>query len=778
MIIQRCPNKLNQTKNKEPDMKHKILKSILVCLSFALVFSGLSCDDRKASSAVSEEGLTLTFIKSQPVANGATVGEAVVAYAGVYLIVELKDEDGQPVKNGIVSFSASVLDGSTPKSYGGFDVNVVPTDSEGRGYVTYSANSGSGAVDDPTTPKYENVEVTASYGENLEASTRFDVYGSKDDIWPYSFSMTDPSPAEITLATNSSSNITCRLLNKNGTPVRNVIVQIDAGDKGYIKIDDSVVDSDTTDNNGEISFSFHDNGEEENIGIASVRAIFNHPSISATVSDTSTISIVSEVGLVQECTYVEIPSSVPDHIVVRDGGGIESTSIKAKLYDDNDNLIAEPRLVRFVLNPVIEGTYLEEPGVTDTSVYTVNGVATVSVNSGTAPGTVRIEVGVDCDQDGEYEINANAVPVIIASGAPYHIEPEYDPNSTEPIGGGFYKTQCAAIVYDRWYNPVEDSTYVYWTIDPIAPDTLIDAFVEGISFTANENLDGDVNSGVAYSTIVYSTDAIGDFGRVRATTFGTDGPDEGTEADSVTALINEDVGDAAMFFLPGQLSLTADATYYDFSLPTPTTQAVITITAILIDFYGNPVVDAPISFVGTGVLEWRELGFEDYDDYGINGINNDGDAGDGDDCFTWRDYGLDNEPGTADMGTFNNMHDGFDTNGDGIIDSSEVSEPFDDFGLDGTANTHDEGENNGEWDGYSMLNCEPIVLTDKDGYARIQAVFARELCIWQATDEETGLCTFEDFTASISSTLLIPQITTSDPLDIQLVRTQTNIGCP
>ena len=129
----------------------------------------------------------------------------------------------------------------------------------------------------------------------------------------------------------------------------------------------------------------------------------------------------------------------------------------------------------------MEGTYLEEPGVTDTSVYTVNGIATVSVNSGTAPGTVRVEVSVDCDEDGDYEINANAVPVIIASGAPYYIEPEYDPNSTTPIGGGFYKTQCAAIVYDKWYNPVEDSTYVYWSIDPIAPDTLIDAFVEGIS---------------------------------------------------------------------------------------------------------------------------------------------------------------------------------------------------------------------------------------------------------------------------------------------------------
>ena len=757
-------------------MKYKILKSVLAVFVVVLIFSGLSCDDRKASDAVEEEGLTLTFIKSQPVANGASVGEAIVGYAGVLLIVELRDADGQPVKNGLVSFSAK----ANGSSYGEFDVNSTSTNSDGIVVVTYSASSGSGAVDNPTTPLYENVEVTAYYSENLETSTRFDVYGSKDDVWPYSFSMTDPSPEEIILATDTPSNITCRLLNKSGTPVRNVIVQIDAGDKGYIKIDDNVVDSDTTDNNGEISFSFHDNGEEENIGIASVRAIFNHPSINATVSDTSTISIVSEVGLVQECTYVEIPSSVPDHIVVRDGGGIESTSIKAKLYDDNDNLIAEPRLVRFVLNPVIEGTYLEESGVTDTSVYTVNGIATVSVNSGTAPGPVRIEVGVDCDQDGEYEINANAVPVIIASGAPYHIEPEYDPNSTEPIGGGFYKTQCAAIVYDRWYNPVEDSTYVYWSIDPIPPDTLIDAFVEGISFTANENLDGDVNSGVAYSTIVYSTDAIGDFGRVRATTFGSDGPDEGTEADSVSALINEGVGDAAMFFLPGQLMLTANATYHDFSLPLPGTELVeITITAILIDFYGNPVVDAPISFVGTGVSEWREVYYEDYENVGMDSIAGTNDFGElNNNCFTWRDYGVDRQAGTNDIGEGNNKHDSFDTDGDGLPDVTESCEPFVDFGVDGEDGTHDEGERNGKWDGYSMINCEPIVLTDEDGYARIKAVFLRELCIWQATDEETGICTFEDFTATISSTLLIPQITTSDPLDIQLVRTQTTIGCP
>jgi len=264
-------------------------------------------------------------LTAQPVADGAAVGEAVVGYAGELLIVELRDADGEPVKNKVISFSSDYSDGD-------FDNDDPITNSDGIVVVTYSADGGDGAVDDPTTPLYENVEVTAYYSESLETSVRFDLYGSKDDIWPYSISMSDPDPEEITLASDTPSSMTCRLLNKNGTPVRNVIVQFDAGENGYIKIDDEVVDSDTTDSNGEIALTFLDNGEDENIGIASIRAVFNHPTIGDSVSDTSTVSIISEVGLVQECTYVEIPSSVPDHIVVKDGGGIESTSIRAKLF--------------------------------------------------------------------------------------------------------------------------------------------------------------------------------------------------------------------------------------------------------------------------------------------------------------------------------------------------------------------------------------------------------------------------------------------------------------
>ena len=77
-----------------------------------------------------------------------------------------------------------------------------------------------------------------------------------------------------------------------------------------------------------------------------------------------------------------------------------------------------------------------------------------------------------------------------------------------------------------------------------------------------------------------------------------------------------------------------------------------------------------------------------------------------------------------------------------------------------------------------MINCEPVVRTDDDGYARIIVEFDEALCTLANIDDSTdpATCTYDDFTASLSATLLIPEITTSDPLDILLVRSPA--PCP
>lgn len=718
----------------------------IICTFEHPAFSATVSDSAQVTIGT-DNGLSLQILPVTYDDAGSTVvvGEDIsgsISYTR--LIATVTDTSGNFISGIPITFSAT--SSNDPVGTITYANEVSNTDGQ---VVAEFDDGGNVYKDNPGTPNYEGVTVVATFGDKTTAPENFNVY-AVDDVWPYNLFVNTDTDVISLDGGETIANIHTRLLNKLGNPVGNAQINYTAS-LGFIAA------TGFTDSVGVDSVLFTDLGNPEDVGVSDIMSTFSHPGFSGILIQDSLQVYIEDLSF-QSCAFMEIPSSIPGNIVVRDGGGLESTFIRAEVYDDNGTLINTPTPVVFTLEPLLGDAYLETPGETSVTVYTVNGVASVSINSGTDPGPVRIVVTCDCDQDGVVDLTSIDVPVIIASGAPYHIEAEYDPNATEAIGGGFYQTECAAIVSDIHYNPVEDSTYVYWSIDPMLPDTLIDAFVEGVSFTNNEGiLSGTATSGVARSNIVYSTDAIGDIGRVRALTYGSGG-------DSVVTFINEDEGDATMFFLPGQVSLMASATYHDFTLNG--NPALVQITAIVIDYYGNAVVDAPIAFNGTGINNFYEVQYENVDwaDEGVNG------AGAGDGCFTWRDYGLDDDPSTLDWGTYNDNHDSFDTTGNGEWDSQEISEFFNDYGLDGVPNTSDEGEGNGEWDGYSMIGCEPIVKTDEDGFARIIVEFDQALCTLANEDDETGICTWDDFTASISATLLIPEITTSEPLDILLVR--------
>ena len=748
-------------------MHYSRIISVISILSIS-IFT-LSCDDRLPSqvdTAVETGSLSLAnvFVHGET-SNPTIVGEVLSdasAKTSVVVIARLLDADGAGVNGKSLQFSSDTegsFDTSDPstKYVPNFKEFGFP-DMGGNGYAYARFTPGNGAEKIETTASSGAI-ITVKYTEDIIDNVEFSIFSQKEQVWPYTMNIT--ADAQIDLGASSPYDVL--LQNAYGHDLVGVLLNIESAN-GSIECGDTCY----TDATGMVNTTFESYSFSENVGPGLVNTSFYHPAVGDTVTVSKQIVIGTE-SAVGSCAYIEIPSSNPSEIVVKDGGGIESTDIKAEIYDSNGNLLTTPVIVNFRLEPILEGTYLNSPDQTSVNVESVNGIATVSLNSGTEPGPVRIIATANtletsiCDSLND-ALESITVPVVIASGAPYHIEAEYDPNSTEAIGGGFYQTECAAIVYDRWYNPVEDSTYVYWSINPLPPDTLIDAFVEGVSYTNNEGvLSGQATSGVARSNIVYSTDAIGDIGQVRALTFGANG-------DSVASFINEDQGDATLFFLPGQVSLLSEATYWDFSLNG--NPALLQISALVIDFYGNPVVDAPVAFQGTGVNAWYELGYEAYEDVGVLG------AGAGDGCFSWRDYGADDDPTTVDMGQGNQNHDAFDIDGDGLIDTSEVSEPFDDFGQDGVEGTFDLGEGNGEWDGYSMINCEPVVKTDQDGYARITVEFDQALCTLANIDDTQtpNICTYDDFTASLSATLLIPEITTSDPLDILLVRSPAE--CP
>jgi hypothetical protein len=687
------------------------------------------------------------------------------------------------------------------------------------------------------------------------------------NVWPYNLLIeTDTDVIQLD-AGESQATIVTRLINGRNEPVKNVQLSYSAS-LGYMDA------FGMTDSAGVDTVHFYDLGSPDEVGISNIISSFIHPTLGSVTSETLNITI--EDTTFQECEYITIPPSPIGEIMVTGGGGIESTDINVEVYDDNGVLVDTPSLVRFVLGPnVPTGAHLENGTLVDSS-YTNNGVASISLISGTAPGPVRVTAYVDC---AGIEVSAVANGyIIIVTGPPSYIEAEWDPSSTEAISGGFYRVECAAMVYDMHNNPVEDSTYIYWSIEPPLPCTDTDVDVIGTSLTFNENLSGDQYHGMAYSQIYFSTNGIGDDVRISAYTWG------GVDGDSIGTYINDAEGGVVKlpYISGGAASVTTllSTTAHDFTFPLPTDSVIITASTVVYDYYGNPVINVPVVFSGNGPADWLEVGFEVYQDVGIEEYGVD------DGCFTWRDFGADNEAETNDCGEGNYNHDAFtedgdlrtwpnypneysepfedcgldglcpgeegylpdstdsyendeifqcsapdglgteiwfDENGnckwdegedftadndcgldgvcgngdwgdgDGICQDGEqyydsdgngrydFGEPFEDCGFDGICGPTvpypgiDEGENDGEWYGYHMEGCgwpDIRVRTDRNGIARISAVFYKTLCIYNGVVDFGGVdfCTYNDFTGTINATLAIPITTAADPVEIQFTR--------
>ena len=646
-------------------MRNKMMKFFNIILITTGLFI-VSCDDRQPANSDENEATTSGAYKISVTAqsygfdsnnNAVAVGEDIQGpLVTTYIIAGLLDSLDQPQKDELITFSAKV----SGSDIGSFDTSTPKTNNDGLAVVQFS-DGNVAAFDNGTTPTYEGVEVTALYtkgGTDFEASVRFGVFDtSAVELWPYQLNLSTNTNAIKLDDGITKAELSARINSRQyGNPISNVELYFESTN-GYLS-----ELSKLTDSTGNAEVEFSDTGDPNEIGVSTVSARYQHPvfglvidSVQITIRDTSS-------GIP---AYIQIPSSHPGEIMVVGGGGSESTDICARVYDENGVLVQTPYLVTFTLGPNIpEGANLNNAGIID-SAYTANGEACVSLNSGAAPGPIRVTAVLMYDS---VSISATAIPVTIATGPPANIEAEYDPLNTMPVGGGYYQTEASAMVYDLWYNPVADSTYIYWTIDPIPPDTLIEAFVEGVSYTGNPNLNGDSYSGLAFTTIIYSTDAIGDIGYVTALTFGADG-------DTVSVRINEEEGEATMTFVPGTLILSAATTYVDFTaLGASTVQ--LNITGTLQDYYGNPVNGAPISM---------------------------------------------NAPGAANI----------------------------------------------YWPAVPIANN--VGTTDEDGLVIWVVEYDIGICAWIVGTEDPAQ--YEDFTSSLTATLLIAQSITSDPLDILLVRT-------
>ena len=713
---------------------YKILTPLL---SGFLLF--VTCDEQNpvdsSGSGSGAEGAKYTLTLSmQPMAtdslgNFVSVGED---FAGTqasspftYLTAALTDTAGLAVSEKLISFKAEV-GGS---EFGSFDLSSDYTNATGIVNVKFYDGSSS-AYDNSATQVYEGVKVTASFiategstDDIVTASSQFSVFDtSAVTLWPYSL-LFNSDKESINLGGDAKATLEAKVLAKrNNTPVQ-------GADIFFYSKDDKGLFADNykaTDSSGTASTTFEDTGNPEEVGVITLRVAFDHPNF-GTVWDSISITIV-DTTYSGVPAYIEIPPVNPGELIIVGGGGIESTNLKANVYDENGILVNEPTLVTFTLGPNIpEGANLNNAGTTDTA-YTINGVATVSLNSGTGPGPVRVSATVSYDTS---FISSNAVPVIIATGPAMSIFPDYDLNDVTPIGAGFYEMQVAAMVYDLWNNPVADSTYVYWSMAISGEDLdgVLAAQIEGVSFTGNMNKDENAFPGMAFSTIIFPSGDMLSNAVVTSLCFGGDLNNDGVYGDTVMASVDDGVVLPFYEGSNGSLTIFVSATYFDFTVSG--TPATITATARLLDHYANPIKDARILFSASAATSYSEYG-ETHSDDGWGPTS----TGGGDGCFSWFDVNENSWPDTGETWT----------------------------------ETYTDSDGNGFWTGYPhIVQCgNPIVRTDADGYTSVVITYDQSICTPIPNSDPQQ---YEDYTSSVTATLLDPVgITTETPAQIEFLR--------
>ncbi len=346
--------------------------------------------------------------------------------------------------------------------------------------------------------------------------------------------------------------------------------------------------------------------------------------------------------------YLEFIPTYPSEIMVEGGGGVEATEVSIILNDGNGNPVTDDYLVSFeITTPSPTGVHFNgDPALTTVVTESSNGIASVTVNAGTTPGTVRIKaVAFELDDIALTTPLAEAIdlPVTIHTGPPAYgiITAAY--NDLTTIGGGNYQLPISVTLWDLNSNPVDDSTTVWLSLyefalpwddatpyengdlvmwgNEIPTDSLVyvciteldeitgipptgspfssdhwqtsihPAIVSGEAKTGGPNMNGDSYQGIAWGEIYYTSMTIFDNVIIKAQTY--DGNGGYLLVDSRD---NNNGLPHILPILPGQLNLVSDLVFWDFSnFPNAQNPSdmpgggcftdIITLTATLSDFY-------------------------------------------------------------------------------------------------------------------------------------------------------------------------------------------------
>lgn len=236
----------------------------------------------------------------------------------------------------------------------------------------------------------------------------------------------------------------------------------------------------------------------------------------------------------------------PIRLNVANTGGTQSAVLRVRLRDINGNLIDRPHDVWFkIMNTgtsLPAGANLNNNPAADSVMVTSNGgEAQISVNAGTESGVLVIRASCTTE-DGRW-IRATKANIIIQSGPPHSIEPFVSGfNTGTNMGGGVWRVVAGAHVRDRYQNPVQNNTMVWFSIYGAGagpgnhPYTSAQIVPDGA--VGNVSVNGDSLSGVAYTTLTYN----GTMTNEEVTIYARSGGEAGQAVDaygSVTLPLND-----------------------------------------------------------------------------------------------------------------------------------------------------------------------------------------------------------------------------------------------
>ncbi|MGD9401055.1 MAG: invasin domain 3-containing protein [bacterium] len=181
-----------------------------------------------------------------------------------------------------------------------------------------------------------------------------------------------------------------------------------------------------------------------------------------------TATIMAETNAYFDLTSLSITGGSPGAIVamadtswIQVAGAYESSqaNVIAAVYDGSMNPVEDGTEVTFEITQAPGGGEfidLETYGYGPVTKSTIAGAVSAVVNSGTKPGTVVLEISSG-------DALATAVPIGISSGDPDSIMVSV--GDVVRNSDGTYTYAVSAIVRDRFMNPVENGTPVYFTLD-------------------------------------------------------------------------------------------------------------------------------------------------------------------------------------------------------------------------------------------------------------------------------------------------------------------------